>query len=74
MLPHYDRRQAEDDPIRGTHDGDEAFDLIMLEDSAHECEGAKFLNREAHKSVDGPMHHALEQAQCIESDDPRLAK
>jgi hypothetical protein len=41
-------------------------------DAAHECEGAKFLNREGHKSLDDPMHRAFEQAQCIATDDPRL--
>ncbi len=43
-------------------------------DAAHECEGAKFLDREGHKDTADAMHHAFEQAQCIASDDPRLAK
>ena len=41
-------------------------------DFAHECEGAKFLDREAHKSKSDPMNPALESAQCIATDDPRL--
>ena len=42
-------------------------------DSAHECEGAKFFAREAHKTLDDPMHQAFERAQCIASDDRRLS-
>jgi hypothetical protein len=48
--------------------------IFNSHDAAHECEGAKFLNREGHKQPNDPMHHAFEQAQCIASDDPRLAK
>jgi hypothetical protein len=41
-------------------------------DAAHECEGAKFLNREGHKQSGDPMKAAMDSAQCIATDDPRL--
>ena len=47
--------------------------VFSAHDSAHECEGAKFLNREGHKRSDDPMKIALDSAQCIATDDPRLA-
>jgi hypothetical protein len=44
-------------------------------DTAHECEGSKFLNREGHKQRAGdPLKDAFDHAQCIATDDPRLAK
>jgi len=41
-------------------------------DAAHECEGAKFLNHEGHKQSGDPMKAAMDSAQCIATDDPRL--
>jgi len=42
-------------------------------DSAHECEGSKFLNREGFKQrKDDRLKDAFEHAQCIATDDPRL--
>jgi len=41
-------------------------------DAAHECEGAKFLNREGHKQDTDPLKAAFDAAQCIATDDPRL--
>jgi len=41
-------------------------------DAAHECEGAKFLNREGHKQNSDPLKAAFDAAQCIATDDPRL--
>ena len=41
-------------------------------DSAHECEGGKFLEREGHKQDGDPLKSAFESAQCIATDDPRL--
>ena len=46
--------------------------VFSAHDAAHECEGAKFLNREAHKQSGDPMKAALDSAQCIATDDPRL--
>jgi hypothetical protein len=46
--------------------------VFSAHDAAHECEGAKFLNREAHKQSGDPMKAALDSAQCIAIDDPRL--
>lgn len=44
-------------------------------DFAHECEGAKFLDREGRKQKpDDPLNKAFESAQCIATDDPRLKK
>ena len=48
--------------------------VFSSHDTAHECEEAKFLNRGGHKQPNDPMQRAFEQAQCIASDDPRLAK
>jgi hypothetical protein len=67
-------------PPRTAHD-QQAFDdqapiarwfVFSAHDAAHECEGAKFLNREAHKQTADPMKPALDSAQCIATDDPRL--
>jgi hypothetical protein len=41
-------------------------------DSAHECEGAKFLDREGLKQRNDPLADAFKHAQCIATDDPRL--
>jgi hypothetical protein len=41
-------------------------------DSAHECEGSKFLNHEALKQRNDHLKDAFEHAQCIATDDPRL--
>ncbi len=42
-------------------------------DSAHECEGSKWLNREGVKQKpQDPMKAAFDAAQCIATDDPRL--
>jgi hypothetical protein len=41
-------------------------------DTAHECEGAKFLHREGAKQRKDPMLEALVRAQCIATDDSRL--
>jgi hypothetical protein len=42
-------------------------------DSAHECEGSKFLNREGFKQKpQDPLKSAFDAAQCIATDDPRL--
>ena len=41
-------------------------------DSAHECEGAKFLDREGLKQRHDPLADAFKNAQCIATDDPRL--
>jgi hypothetical protein len=46
--------------------------VFSAHDAAHECEGAKFLNREGHKQSGDPMKAALDSAQCIATDDPRL--
>jgi hypothetical protein len=40
--------------------------------SAHECEGAKFLDREGLKPRHDPLADDFKHAQCIASDDPRL--
>jgi hypothetical protein len=67
-------------PPRTGHD-QQAFDdhaplaswfVFSAYDAAHECEGAKFLNREGHKQSGDPMKAAMDSAQCIASDDPRL--
>jgi hypothetical protein len=42
-------------------------------DAAHECEGAKFLNREgAMRDPQSKLKGAFDSAQCIATDDPRL--
>jgi hypothetical protein len=42
-------------------------------DSAHECEGSKFLNREGVKQrPQDALKGAFDAAQCIATDDPRL--
>jgi hypothetical protein len=46
--------------------------VFSAHDAAHECEGAKFLNREGHKQTGDPLKAALDSAQCIATDDPRL--
>jgi hypothetical protein len=46
--------------------------VFSAHDAAHECEGAKFLNREGHKQSGDPMKAAMDSAQCIATDDPRL--
>jgi hypothetical protein len=46
--------------------------VFSAHDAAHECEGAKFLNREAHKQSSDPMKAAMDSAQCIATYDPRL--
>ena len=48
--------------------------VFSSHDAAHECEGAKFLNREGHKQRGGPMRTAWNSAQCIATDDPRFKK
>ena len=67
-------------PPRTAHD-QQTFDdraplarwfVFSVHDAAHECEGAKFLNREGHKQSGDPMKAALDSAQCIATDDPRL--
>lgn len=46
--------------------------VFSAHDHAYECEGAKFLNREGAKQKNDPIKAALDQAQCIATDDPRL--
>ncbi|MGH7865738.1 MAG: hypothetical protein ACREQB_12165 [Candidatus Binataceae bacterium] len=47
--------------------------VFSAHDHAYECEGAKFLNRAGLKDKPGdPMRAALDHAQCIATDDPRL--
>jgi hypothetical protein len=46
--------------------------VFSAQDSAHECEGARFLNREGHKRADDRMKAVFDAAQCIATDDPRL--
>jgi hypothetical protein len=43
-------------------------------DSLHECEHAKALNRETFKAPDDPLKEAFEHAQCVATNDPRLAR
>ncbi|HYL59095.1 MAG TPA: hypothetical protein VEU51_09500 [Candidatus Acidoferrales bacterium] len=46
--------------------------VFSAHDAAHECEGAKFLNREAHKQPGDAASAKFDSAQCIATDDPRL--
>jgi hypothetical protein len=41
-------------------------------DTAHECEGARFLNRQGHRQNTDPLKAEFDAAQCIATDDPRL--
>ena len=67
-------------PPRTAHDQQTSDDRAPLaswfvfsaHDTVHECEGAKFFNRERHKGSGDPMKAALDSAQCIATDDPRL--
>ena len=46
--------------------------VFSAHDAAHECEGAKFLNRESHKQPGDAAVAQFASAQCIATDDPRL--
>jgi hypothetical protein len=46
--------------------------VFSSHDHAYECEGAKFLNRESARQKNEPIKAALDQAQCIATDDARL--
>jgi len=69
MIPPHSASNQYDDRAPLSH-----WFVYSSHDTAHECEGAKFLNREGNKDSGNAMHHAFEQAQCIASDDPRLGK
>jgi len=46
--------------------------VFSAHDHAYECEGAKFLHRAGVTQKNEPSKAALDHAQCIATDDPRL--